>query len=235
MDLTADTLVNKEEHQRRAVAERERRPSALFTGRSKRGHHGRNRKLSASKKKKKNRRPKITQRPLLRPAGSQVPRAPENSTQFIMDNHENSNLFYNFDSTKESSEEEEVNKTPTTSNLFAVNDFEKAYRSAHEESIMNCNVDELKSAIVNLESRCANLQNKIAARPSILLDNLQALLIELQEENKHLKQENQKLVNPSHRRTSESSSSSSFSDSDSSSDSECSRPDCEECTQQVVP
>ena len=35
--------------------------------------------------------------PLLRPAGTQVPRAPENSTQFIMDDHENSTLFLNFE------------------------------------------------------------------------------------------------------------------------------------------
>lgn len=244
MDISADTVdVNKEELQApfSIVTAREVKPSILITSPVNSTRHRRHRQSNISKKKKKkNRRPKLAQRPVLRPAGSQVPRAPENSTQFIMDNHENSNLFYNFDSNKETSKEEEETKTPTTSNKFAVNDFEKAYRSAHEESLMNTNVDALKSSIVNLESRCANAQHAIASRPSVLLDSLQSLLIELQEENRHLRQENHQLLSPSQRRdhnssSSSSSSSSSYSDSDSSSDTDCSQPDCEQCTQQVVP
>lgn len=44
----------------------------------------------------RSRAPATPARPLLRPVGTAVPRAPENSTTFIMDDHENSNLFYNF-------------------------------------------------------------------------------------------------------------------------------------------
>ncbi|CAL4231864.1 unnamed protein product [Meganyctiphanes norvegica] len=53
--------------------------------------------------------------PLLRPVGSAVPRAPENSTTFIMDDHENSNLFWNFRTEEEFSTPQWARQTPLNS------------------------------------------------------------------------------------------------------------------------
>ncbi|KAF2350249.1 HEXIM protein, partial [Trinorchestia longiramus] len=182
-------------------------------------HVHRREKHNSAKKKK--RRAKMIPCPVLRPFGSQVPRAPENSTQFIMDNHENSNLFINFDSNVTSTTEDDRLRSIQLEE-YAQDEFETLYRSSHEESLMNSTVVELKSAIINLETRCATLEHNIASRPSVLLDSLQSLLIKLQEENKRLRQEHQQLLNPAQNGPSSGSSSSSISSSDSSSDSDSS-------------
>lgn len=194
-----------------------------------------NRRLVLKKKKKQNfhhrkavlppKRDTHRPPPVLRPAGSQVPRAPENSTQFIMDNHENSNLFYNFDSNQDA-----YNDYKTAADVSAGNDFENAYRSAHEENLLVSNTDHLKSAIVSLESKCVKLKSIIAARPSVLLDHLQSVLINLQEENKRLR-ENSKKKRSRNSGSSSDTDSSNSSDSDSSSctESECSLSDCADC------
>lgn len=198
-----------------------------------------NRRLLQKKNKKHHYKPKklftVTKRekPLLRPAGKQVPMAPQNSTQFIMDNHENSNLFFNFDSNQEAYEHynERQNVDQNT-----VNDFEHAYKFAHEENLFTSNTDTLKSAIVRLERKCQKLQTMIDARPSVLLNHLQTVLLSLQEENKQLK-EKIRLRNSEENSSSGSdsdSSNSSLSDSSSSSSgSECSLTDCEECENEV--
>lgn len=200
-----------------------------------------NRRMLQKKNKKHHYKPKnsylVTKRekPLLRPAGKQVPMAPQNSTQFIMDNHENSNLFFNFEEAYE-----DFNETRSVDS-YAVNDFEDAYRFAHEENLFTSNTDTLKSAIVRLERKCQKLQNIIDARPSVLLDHLQNVLLSLQEENKQLKEQsrNRKSNEEDSSTGSDSdSSNSSLSDSDSSSsssgsDSDCSITDCEECEKEI--
>ncbi|XP_047741703.1 protein HEXIM1 isoform X2 [Hyalella azteca] len=204
---------------------RRRYPSSryLHHDRFKRPSHLHRREKRSSFKKKKKRRTKKLPCPVLRPFGSQVPRAPENSTQFIMDNHEDSNLFFNFDSNNVSSAAEDESFKCDLLDAYSQAEFETLYRSSHEESLMNSTMVELKTAIIHLESRCATLEHKIASRPSVLLDSLQSSLIKLQEENRKLRQEHQQLLNPGRKsRTSGSSSSSMSGSSSSNSDSDSS-------------
>ncbi|XP_063840434.1 uncharacterized protein LOC135089114 [Scylla paramamosain] len=185
--------------------------------------------------------------PVLRPVGAQVPRAPENSTQFIMDDHENSTLFVNFDNFStphweqeppvSGAEDETGGGTPThalTRDWFPFNaaDFETAYRSAREDRLMAGSSSELRAAIVALEARAAVLTDALSSSPSRIVSRLQTQLLHLQEENailrQHLSRRNQK------RRPSLQSSSSSSTDSDSESDStnsssDCSESDCDTC------
>jgi len=212
---------------------KERKLGAPQRGRVERRPSGVCRKKKSSKKKralqKRPPQPPKRLRPVLRPTGADVPQAPQNSTQFIMDDHEGSQDFYNFDA----SYEEDVQQTPSITNNFAVTDFENVFQHAHEDSLLNSSVDDLKSDIVSLEHKCAKLRQAIAARPSVLLHTLQSLLIDLQEENKKLKQElNETVSEHSSSHTSDSSSDSDSSDSSmsgSSSDSECSDIDCKQC------
>lgn len=185
--------------------------------------------------------------PVLRPVGSQVPRAPENSTQFIMDDHENSTLFVNFDNFStphweqeppvSGAEEDTGNATPThalTRDWFPFNaaDFETAYQSAREDRLMAGSTTDLRSAIMALEARAAVLTDVLSASPSRLVSTLQAQLLQLQEENALLRQHLARRQRK--RRPSRQSSSSSSTDSDSESDStnsssDCSESDCDTC------
>nr|XP_053634304.1 uncharacterized protein LOC128689833 [Cherax quadricarinatus] len=186
--------------------------------------------------------------PVLRPVGAQVPRAPENSTQFIMDDHENSAMFVDFDNfstphweqeppVSGAEEDETGSATPThalTRDWFPFNaaDFETAYQSAREDRLMSGSRSELRSAIVALEARAAVLADALSASPSRLLSTLQAQLLQLQEENASLRQ---RLARHERKRQqSLESSSSSSTDSDSESDStnsssDCSESDCDTC------
>jgi len=213
MDLsTTASNINKEDMRTHASARGvTSRGAALcpsFKGKN------RKRKLSGQKKFKKHYSHKKSmvarEPPLLRPAGLEVPKAPSNSTQFIMDNHEDSNLFYNFEEFTEQS---------------VMVDFENDYKTSEEDLLMNCSRERLKRAIVTLESECARLQNTINSRPSVILENLQAILIKLQEENYNLKQANSKICSSDS--SGSDSSSDDSSDSDSSCDSYCSKSDCE--------
>ncbi|KAK3860342.1 hypothetical protein Pcinc_033599 [Petrolisthes cinctipes] len=185
--------------------------------------------------------------PVLRPVGSQVPRAPENSTQFIMDDHENSTLFVNFDNFStphweqeppvSGAEEDTGNATPThalTRDWFPFNaaDFETAYQSAREDRLMAGSTSDLRTAIIALEARAAVLTDALSASPSRLVSTLQAQLLQLQEENALLRQHLARRQRK--RRPSRQSSSSSSTDSDSESDStnsssDCSESDCDTC------
>ncbi|KAG7162691.1 uncharacterized protein LOC121873706 [Homarus americanus] len=185
--------------------------------------------------------------PALRPVGAQVPRAPENSTQFIMDDHENSTLFVDFDNFStphweqeppvSGAEEDTGSATPThalTRDWFPFNaaDFETAYQSAREDRLMSGSRSELRAAIVALEARAAVLTDALSASPSRLLSTLQVQLLHLQEENAALRQ---RLARRElKRQQSLESSSSSSTDSDSESDStnsssDCSESDCDTC------
>ncbi|XP_064078378.1 uncharacterized protein LOC135195818 [Macrobrachium nipponense] len=189
--------------------------------------------------------------PVLRPVGAQVPRAPENSTQFIMDDHENSTLFVNFDnfSTPQweqepptsGGEEDPYIGTPSGTPTHPLNrdwfpfnlaDFETAYQSAREDKMMAGSTTDLKAAIVALEARAAVLTDALSASPSRLLSTLQAQLLHLQEENAALRYRlNRYQADRNHL---QGSSSSSSTDSDSESDStnsssDCSESDCDTC------
>ncbi|XP_063614065.1 uncharacterized protein LOC134787257, partial [Penaeus indicus] len=182
--------------------------------------------------------------PVLRPVGAQVPRAPENSTQFIMDDHENSALFLNFDKSTpgwehdppaSGGEDDLGSATPTHAHTrdwypFNLADFESAYRSAREDRLMGGSRTDLCAAIVALEARAAVLTEALSASPSRLVATLQAQLLTLQEENAALRQRlarRRKQVVP---RESSSSSTDSDSESDSTnSSSDCSESDCDTC------
>ena len=155
--------------------------------------------------------------PVLRPAGAQVPRAPENSTQFIIDDHEDSVMYFGF---------EEFNNTYNTDNIIA--EFESDYKFAREEALLSLSLDDLKSHVTRLEAKASVLTDALSASPSRLLERLQSQLLYLQEENKTLRAAALKKQEHS---SSSSSSSDSDSDSDSTSDSSsaCSWSDCEEC------
>jgi len=187
------------------------------------------RKKKSSKKKKTVQKAQVQNvkrlRPVLRPTGADVPQAPQNSTQFIMDDHEESLDFKNF-ANFYSEEDEEY-----ASGEYARNDFQNVYLKSHEDSLLDSSVDDLKSQIIGLETKCAKLRDAIAARPSVILDRLQNTLLYLQHENKKLKQQ---LIETEHSssHTSDSSSdsdSSDSSDSDSNSDSDCSNAECKKC------
>lgn len=185
--------------------------------------------------------------PVLRPVGAQVPRAPENSTQFIMDDHENSALFVDFDNFStphweqeppfSGAEDETGGGTPThalTRDWFPFNaaDFETEYQSAREDRLMAGSSEELRAAIVALEARAAVLTDVLSSSPSRIVSRLQNQLLELQEENSRLKLHLTRRTPK--RRPSRQSSSSSSTDSDSESDStnsssDCSESDCDTC------
>lgn len=187
--------------------------------------------------------------PVLRPVGAQVPRAPENSTQFIMDDHENSALFVDFDNFStphweqeppvSGAEDETGGGTPThalTRDWFPFNaaDFETAYQSAREDRLMAGSSAELRAAIVAMEARAAVLTDVLSSSPSRIVSRLQNQLLQLQEENARLKQILSRRNQNKNRRPSLQSSSSSSTDSDSESDStnsssDCSESDCDTC------
>ncbi|XP_069193783.1 uncharacterized protein [Procambarus clarkii] len=185
--------------------------------------------------------------PILRPLGAQVPRAPENSTQFIMDDHENSALFVDFDNFStphweqeppvSGDEDDTGSATPThalTRDWFPFNaaDFETAYQSAREDRLMSGSRSDLRTAIVALEARAAVLTDALSASPSRLLFTLQAQLLQLQEENAVLRQRlaRQELKQQQSLESSSSSSTDSDSESDSTnSSSDCSESDCATC------
>lgn len=114
---------------------------------------------ASSSKQKKNvfLRPSAANNPLLK--------APKNSTQFIIDDHENSNLFWNFDSSRQNTSKEDVESVGEESNdakykedsldavgglgespdddsfwdAYLEKDFESVYESAHQEEIYSWN------------------------------------------------------------------------------------------------
>lgn len=182
--------------------------------------------------------------PVLRPVGAQVPRAPENSTQFIMDDHENSALFLNFDKSTpgwehdppaSGGEDDLGSATPTHAHArdwypFNLADFESAYRSAREDRLMGGSRTDLCAAIVALEARAAVLTEALSASPSRLVATLQAQLLTLQEENAALRQRLARRRRQVVPRESSSSSTDSDSESDSTnSSSDCSESDCDTC------
>ncbi|XP_027206442.2 uncharacterized protein [Penaeus vannamei] len=183
--------------------------------------------------------------PVLRPVGAQVPRAPENSTQFIMDDHENSALFLNFDKSTpgwehdppaSGGEDDLGSATPTHAHArdwypFNLADFESAYRSAREDRLMRgSRTGDLCAAIVALEARAAVLTEALSASPSRLVATLQAQLLTLQEENAALRQRLARRRRQVVPRESSSSSTDSDSESDSTnSSSDCSESDCDTC------
>lgn len=126
-----------------------------------------------------------------------VPKAPENSTQFLIDDHEDSTQFLNF---------EDSYKSPTWCGpmddpdaycpaddddsfkcLYYMRDFESEYQSAREEVLLDWSREMLFEEIQKLESKARTLEELLNMRdPYKYLASLQEQLIRLQEQNKQL-------------------------------------------------
>jgi len=139
----------------------------------------------------------------LRPVN--VPKAPENSTQFIIDDHEDCNLYVSFEAEAVKNYKKrniEVNlltgspqiysaENESSSELdmttFFEKDFELIYRRAKEEEMMALSRDELIAQVVGLERKALELDAKL--KSTGLLGRLQQQLLMLQEQNKRLRAE----------------------------------------------
>ncbi len=146
----------------------------------------------------------------LRPTNGPLLNAPKNSTQFIIDDHENSNLFYDFGEHGEerdsgppppegeqqdpdSSRQHEHHPSPDDDTFWAEyseRDFQAAYETAHQEEIAEWDRKRLVDEISALERRQKELVNVLSRLdPEVYLQKLQTELIKLQEANKALKEE----------------------------------------------
>ena len=152
----------------------------------------------------------------LRPSAANNPllKAPKNSTQFIIDDHENSNLFWNFDSNRcHDSSKDDIESVGDESNEFKYRDlqlevagvgespddesfmdayfdkdFESVYESAHQEEIYSWNRTRIIEEISTLEKRQKQLIDMLSQiDPMIYLQKLQQDLLALQEQNRQLK------------------------------------------------
>lgn len=137
--------------------------------------------------------------PSLRPVV--VPKAPENSTQFLIDDHEDSTQFLNFEETYKSptwcgpmddpdayfpADDDDDDDEPLKC-MYYMRDFESEYQSAREEVLLDWSREMLFDEIQKLESKARNLEELLNMRdPYKYLANLQEQLISLQEENRRL-------------------------------------------------
>ena len=152
----------------------------------------------------------------LRPSNNPLLKAPKNSTQFIIDDHENSNLFWNFNSQRdellpeeggkevesvdvgeESNEADDFNNSAEAKispdddsfwTAFSERDFESVYESAHQEEIYSWNRSRILEEIAVLEKKQKKLIDMLSQiDPLIYLEKLQKELVALQEQNRQLK------------------------------------------------
>ncbi|XP_040570702.1 uncharacterized protein [Lepeophtheirus salmonis] len=144
----------------------------------------------------------------LRPTNVPLLNAPKNSTQFIIDDHENSNLFWNFhDSENEDIDpsnpagfavftgqyfnHQEDQMSPDDDSYWAEyseRDFQTVYETAHQEKIAEWSKKKLVGEISYLEKRQRNLLNSLSlVDPKMYLHKLQSELLSLQEDNRKLR------------------------------------------------
>jgi len=139
----------------------------------------------------------------IRPSNNPLLRAPKNSTQFIIDDHENSNLFWNFDSNRgHDTSKEDIESVGEESNDVQLEfggscfdddsywdkDFESVYETAHQEEIYSWNRTRIIEEISTLEKRQKQLIDMLSQiDPMIYLQKLQHELLSLQEQNRQLK------------------------------------------------
>jgi hypothetical protein len=157
----------------------------------------------------------------LRPTNGPLLNAPRNSTQFIIDDHENSNLFFNFASSNghhhhgvsaaeaaaaaavaaavaaDAADPDGESPSPDDDTFWAEyseRDFQSVYESAHQEEIAEWDRKKLCDEISALERRQRELVNILARLdPEIYLQKLQSELLSLQEVNRVLKEEHSEL------------------------------------------
>lgn len=140
----------------------------------------------------------------LRPTNCPLLNAPRNSTQFIIDDHENSDDFVNFAGAAGGGNGARNNSSSTTPRRdredddtfwaeYSERDFQSVYETAHQEEVAEWDRKRLCEEIASLERRQKELVSVLARLdPEVYLQKLQGELLSLQEVSKKLKAE----VNP---------------------------------------
>jgi len=143
----------------------------------------------------------------LRPSTNPLLKAPKNSTQFIIDDHENSNLFWDFNRVKETEDKvaneasnfhvdgyllEQAEQTNLDEEHFMIEyeekDFESVYKNAHHEEVNSWDESKIVEQLSASEARHKQLMNLLSQiDPMSYLEKLQKELLVLQEENRNLK------------------------------------------------
>lgn len=141
----------------------------------------------------------------LRPSNNPLLKAPKNSTQYIIDDHENSNLFVDFgdERSNEAADPDPeqyfgVNDSdrlsPDDDNFFteyAERDFESVYATAHQEEVSSWEREKIIEEISAMEKRQKQLVEVLSTiDPTVYLQKLQHELLSLQEVNRQLKLRN---------------------------------------------
>jgi len=152
----------------------------------------------------------------LRPSNNPLLRAPKNSTQFIIDDHENSQHFLSFQRGEDQEElsEDEMNRLNSVEeretekrvvggkdagdfwidpfrNAYSEKDFDTVYENAHQEQVYSWERTKIMEEIAILELKQKRLITMLSQiDPVIYLQKLQQELSALQETNRRLKLKN---------------------------------------------
>jgi len=123
-------------------------------------------------------------RRLLRPA--KVPKAPQNSTQFIIDDHENSAYFIDFE--KGFTSPGTRDDIPGWSPYFQ-QDFENVYRTTREAETIDWTHDVLVEKISSLEERVKTLEQQLSVcDPNLYMSQMQHRIVCMQDQNRQIKE-----------------------------------------------
>ncbi|XP_046444745.1 uncharacterized protein LOC124194545 [Daphnia pulex] len=123
-------------------------------------------------------------RRLLRPA--KVPKAPQNSTQFIIDDHENSAFFIDFDKGfTPPGARDDVGWSP-----YFQQDFENVYRTTREaETTIDWTQEDLVEKISSLEERVKNLEQQLSMCDSnVYMNQMHHRIVCMQDKNRRIKE-----------------------------------------------
>ncbi|GFX78326.1 uncharacterized protein TNCV_345231 [Trichonephila clavipes] len=150
-----------------------------------------------------------------------VPKAPENSTQFIIDDHNECRLYMSFETPNpyvtnaesmkgddniitEPAEEDAAfididyeyeSPQDFDNSAYYDRDFEQSYKNNRFDELLRLPKSDLISGIQDLESKLKTLsEDLIKENPSPILEKLQAELLELQEKHLELKECNSRLT-----------------------------------------
>ncbi|GFS43344.1 uncharacterized protein NPIL_292651 [Nephila pilipes] len=150
-----------------------------------------------------------------------VPKAPENSTQFIIDDHNECRLYMSFETPNpyvtnaesikgeahvitEPAEEDAAfididyeyeSPQDFDNTAYYDRDFEQSYKNNRFDELLRLPKSDLISGIQNLESKLKTLsEDLVKENPSPILEKLQAELLELQEKHLELKECNSRLT-----------------------------------------
>lgn len=122
-------------------------------------------------------------RRLLRP--SKVPKAPQNSTQFIIDDHENSAYFIDFEKGFTSpGTRDDVGWSP-----YFEQDFDNVYRTTREAEIIDWTHEVLVDKISSLEERVKSLEQQLSmCDPNPYMPQSQHRIVCMRDENRQIKE-----------------------------------------------